>query len=86
MATEMITLKLEGTFLDEVDGVVKSEGYQSRTEFIRNALREQLNKAKMKQAMLELAHLKGKAKKQVSDAEYERARRQAFENLEHEFR
>ena len=40
MTTEMITLKLERKFLKEVDAVVSQNGYQNRTEFIRNALRE----------------------------------------------
>jgi metal-responsive CopG/Arc/MetJ family transcriptional regulator len=81
MATEMITLKLEDRFLKAVDDVVEKEGYQNRTEFIRNALREKLDEIKMKKAMLELAHLKGAAKKKISAEEYERARKTAFGKL-----
>ncbi|MAG08393.1 hypothetical protein CMO89_02890, partial [Candidatus Woesearchaeota archaeon] len=57
MVTEMISLKLEDSFLDNVDEIVKKEGYQSRTEFIRNALREKVEAAKLRQAMLEISHL-----------------------------
>ena len=39
MVTEMITLKLDDQFLEEVDKAVKSAGYHNRTEFMRNALR-----------------------------------------------
>jgi metal-responsive CopG/Arc/MetJ family transcriptional regulator len=74
MATEMITLKLEDKFLKAVDDVVEKEGYQNRTEFIRNALREKLDEIKMKKAMLELARLKGVARKKISAEEYEKAR------------
>ncbi|MBS3147764.1 ribbon-helix-helix protein, CopG family [Candidatus Woesearchaeota archaeon] len=81
MVTEMITLKLEKRFLDTVDDAVKRQGYQSRTEFIRNALREQLDKTKMKEAIAELAHLKGASKRKISDTEYELVRKNAFENL-----
>ncbi len=81
MATQMITVKLDDGFLEEVDRTVKSEGYQNRTELIRNALREKVDKAKMKEALLELAHLKGKSKK-TTPAEYERVRKRAFEELE----
>jgi len=82
MATEMITLKLDGLFLEEVDKAVKSAGYHHRTEFIRSALREKLDEIKLKKAMLELAHLKGKSKKKISPEMYEAARNKAFEELE----
>jgi len=86
MATEMITVKMDGTFLKEVDSVVKKEGYQNRTEFIRNALREKVSEAKLKQAMMEIAHLKGAAKKKTTDEERERIRELAFEELDRKFR
>jgi metal-responsive CopG/Arc/MetJ family transcriptional regulator len=81
MSTEMITLKLEERFLKEIDDVVEKEGYQNRTEFIRRALREKLEEAKVKEAMLELAHLKGASKKKITSEEYEKVRKTAFEEL-----
>ncbi len=81
MATEMITLKLERTFLKDIDGYVKESGFQNRTEFIRNALREKLDDVKLKKAIVELSSLKGVAKKKISDKEYEYIRRKAFEQL-----
>lgn len=81
MATEMITLKLEEKFLDNIDKIVKKEGYQSRTEFIRNALREKVDETKLKETMRELAHLKGAAKKKTTEEEYERVREMAFEEI-----
>ena len=38
-------------------------GYHNRTEFIRNALREKVEETKLKEAMMEIAHLKGASKK-----------------------
>ncbi len=84
MATEMITLKLEHKFLRDIDEIVKKENYQSRTEFIRNALRKNLDEARLKEAMLEIGKLKGAAKKKVTEEEYEHARQQAFEELSRE--
>ena len=81
MTTEMITLKLENSFLSEIDKVVQNGGYQSRTEFIRNALREKVDEAKLRKAMLEISHLKGASKKKTTDEELERIREQAFEEL-----
>jgi len=81
MATEMITVKLEEVFLNDVDSIVRNEGYQNRTEFIRNALREKIEEIKLKKAMMELAHLKGSAKKKTTEERYEKIRAKAFEEL-----
>ncbi len=81
MVTEMITVKLDDKFLGDIDSVVKKEGYQHRTEFIRNALREKVEEAKLKEAMMNIAHLKGAAKKKTTDKEFEEIRKRAFEEL-----
>ena len=82
MATEMITLKLETVFLKELDSLVKSRGYQNRTEFIRNAVREKMVQTKKQAFMESLIHLKGSSKKKITDEEYHRVREQVFEELE----
>lgn len=80
MATEMITLKLEQHFLREIDSVVKQDNYQSRTEFIRDALRDKMDDIKLKAAALELAHLKGMVKRRRK-VDYEEARMKAFKEI-----
>jgi len=86
MTTEMITLKLEDKFLTDIDCIVEREGYQNRTEFIRNALREKVEEVRLRDAMKEIAHLKGASKKKTSEEEYERIREKAFEELSKKFR
>lgn len=86
MATELITFKMESKFLDDIDKIVKKEGYQNRTEFIRNALREKLEESKLKETMIEIAKFKGAAKKKVTEEEYERVREQAFEEISKKLR
>ena len=81
MATDMITVKLEDIFLNEIDSIVKNEGYQNRTEFIRNALREKIEEIKLRKAMMELANLKGSAKKRTTEESYEKIRAKAFEEI-----
>ncbi len=75
MVTQMITLKLENRFLGEVDKVVRKQGYQNRTEFIRNALREKVEEAEIREVIINLAHLKGSAKKKVTKKLYEKVRK-----------
>lgn len=86
MATEMITVKLEEVFLGDIDAIVKKEGYQNRTEFIRNALREKIEEIKLKKAMMELAPLKGIAKKKTVENSYEKIRAKAFEEISKKLR
>ncbi len=86
MVTQMITVKMDNRLLQDIDNVVKEQRYQNRTEFIRNALREKVEEAKLKEVMLEIAHLKGAAKKKTSEKEYEEIRKKAFEELEKKFK
>jgi len=86
MTTEMITLKLEDKFLTDIDCIVEREGYQNRTEFIRNALREKVEEVRLRDAMKEIAHLKGASKKKTTEEEYERIRERAFEELDKRLR
>jgi Arc/MetJ-type ribon-helix-helix transcriptional regulator len=81
MTTEVITLKLDDKFLDEIDSVVLKKQYHNRTEFIRNALREKIDEIKLKEAMISLAHLKGASKKKTTDEELERMREQVSEEF-----
>lgn len=86
MTTEMITVKLEDKFLEDIDAIVEKEGYQNRTEFIRNALREKVEEVKLREAMKEIAHLKGAAKKKTTDEEREMIREKVFEEFEKKLR
>ncbi len=81
MVTEMITVKLENKFLKDIDNVVQKEGYQNRTEFIRNALREKVEEVKLRETMASIAHLKGASKKKTTEREYEEIRKRAFDEL-----
>lgn len=80
MVTEMITVKLEKQFLHQIDDIVKKAGYQNRTEFIRNALREKVDETKLKQAMIDIDQFRGilKKKKQTTDKELHEIREKVF--------
>ena len=86
MTTEMITLKLDDMFLKEIDSIVEKKGYHNRTEFIRNALREKVEETRLKEAMIEIAHLKGASKKRTSDEQLEKVRKKVFEELDRKVR
>ena len=82
MATELVTFKMEHDFLVDVDKTVKSAGFQNRTEFIRNALREKVEEVKLKQAMMTLSKLRGKASRKTSNEERAKIREKVFQEFE----
>lgn len=86
MVTRMITVKMDSVLLNEIDRTVKKQGYQNRTEFIRNALHEKLDSVKHKQALEEIAHLKGSSKKKTSDKELHKIRDKVFDEFGKKFK
>lgn len=86
MATELVTFKMKQEVLEDLDKTAKSAGFQNRTEFIRNALREKVEETKLKEAMMSIAHLKGAAKKKTSEEDYERIREKAFDEISKKFK
>ncbi|MFH0875329.1 MAG: ribbon-helix-helix domain-containing protein [archaeon] len=82
MTTELVTFKMEQDFLEDVDNTAKKAGFQNRTEFIRSALREKVEEVKLRQAMIDLSKLRGKAPKKTSDDERDRIREKVFDEFE----
>lgn len=64
---ETVTFKLHEKVLHKIDSILESLNFSNRTEFIREAVREKLNKIETEKFMKRLAQYKGTAKVQVSD-------------------
>lgn len=64
---ETVTFKLQENILKRIDEMLESLNFNNRTEFIREAVREKLNKIENEKFMTKLAQFKGAAKVQVSD-------------------
>ena len=82
---ETITFKLQGNLVKKIDELLPPLHYNNRTEFIREAVREKLNKIETEKFMRKLAKFKGAATRKVSDEEFEAGRKKAFEKLAQEF-
>lgn len=95
---ESITIKVEGSLAKEIDDAMKPD-YSTKTEFIREAIREKIKEIRKEKAVLALSKeelirefmkFRGKAKRRLSDKEFERIREQAskelMEDLEKRFR
>ncbi len=83
----LITLKLEESLLTQVDDIASAFGFGSRTEFIRNALRDKVEEYRLKQALLKLGKSKGALKgRNFTDEEIGLAREKAFEKIAASFK
>ena len=79
---EAISLKLEGGLLKEIDHKLNKNRYSTRTEFIRDAIREKLSDLEKEEILKKLAKLKGSSKHKTTDAELHKSRELAFELLD----
>ena len=82
MTTQMITLKLEKEFLKEIDKAVKQEHYQSRTELIREAVRDRLLLQPYTEDIEKIQRQIGPSQKKVSDEEYKQVRNMSLKELD----
>jgi len=82
---QAITIKMEDKFLEELDQKLEEHRYSTRTEFIRDAIREKLSELEKEEVLKNLAQLRGSSKRKTSDAKLHTARDKAFEMLEKKF-
>ena len=83
---ETITIKMENGLLEEIDQKLQEHRYSTRTEFIRDAIREKLSELEKEEIFKSLSRLKGISKRKTSDAKLHAAREKAFEILERKFK
>lgn len=83
---EVISLKLEDDLLKEIDYSLIHNRYATRTEFIRDAIREKLSDLEKEELLKELVRLKGSVKRKTTDKQLHDAGEKAFEILEKKFR
>ena len=83
---EIISLKLENELLNEIDQKLVRYRYGTRTEFIRDAIREKLSDLEKENLLRELTKLKGSSKYKTSDEDLHDAGEEAFKILERKFK
>tara|TARA_Y100000310_G_C20645844_1_gene796522 strand:- start:794 stop:1060 length:267 start_codon:yes stop_codon:yes gene_type:complete len=63
---QTVTVKFQEGVLKEVDKSIVQHNFNSRTEFIRGAVRERLDKLSKEDLMKEFLRFRGKAKKKTT--------------------
>ena len=80
MASKMVHLRIPGELYAQSQTVVKEKGFASIKEFMRNAMRNDIEKAKTQMAIERLRKLKGSVKgiKRLTEAERTKAYEEAI--------
>ncbi len=79
---DAISLKIEGNLLAEIDKTLSKHRYSTRTEFIRDAIREKLSELEKDELLRATAKFRGYSKRKTTDEQMHEARDKAFALLE----
>lgn len=82
---EAISLKLEAEFLNDLEKTMKKHRYTTKTEFIREAIRDKIRDLEKEELLLKARKLYGSSKRKTTDEQLHKAGEKAFKELEKEF-
>jgi Arc/MetJ-type ribon-helix-helix transcriptional regulator len=83
---EQVCIRLEDDFLLVMERMMKRHRYATKTEFIREAVREKLKNLEREEALSNARKLFGTSKHKTSDEELHEAGDEAFKQLEKKFK
>jgi len=78
---ETVTVKFKEDILKRIDTTIANHNFNSRTEFIREAVRDKLSILSTDELIKELMKFKGKAKIQTTDKQRRKIREQVSHEL-----
>lgn len=82
---ETISLKMENNLLKEMDLILHKNRYSTRTEFIRDAIREKLSDLEKEELLRNVAKLRGSSKRKTTDEQLHAVRERLAEKYEKKF-
>ena len=83
---EAISLKLENRFLRDIEKSMKKHRYTTKTEFIREAIRDKIIDLDKEEALLRVQRAYGASSRKTTDEELHKAGEKAFKELEKELK
>lgn len=86
---EAVSLKLEDSFLDDIEETMKKHRYTTKTEFIREAIRDKIKELEKEEALFRLEKAYGaglKKGRKITDGKIHKAGEEAFRELEKELK
>jgi len=82
---EPVTIRFEDSFLHDIEKVMKKNRYATKTEFIREAVREKIKELEKEEALTRVRKLYGASKRKTTDEELHKAGEKAIKEIEEEF-
>ena len=64
---ESVSLKLENEFLKDIENIMKKHRYTTKTEFIREAIRDKIRDLEKEELLLRAKQLYGASKRKTTD-------------------
>ena len=83
---EPVSVKFEDGFLHDMEKIMKKHRYATKTEFIREAVREKIKDLEKEEVLLRVDKLFGSSKHKTTDEQLHAAGEKAIEQLEKKFR
>jgi Arc/MetJ-type ribon-helix-helix transcriptional regulator len=83
---DVVTVKMDKGMKKDVEKAMKENHYATKTDFIREAIRDKLKTISREEALKNLDKYFGASKTRVTDEEYERARHEVFQKYIKEFK
>lgn len=83
---EALNIKIEKNLLKEIDTNLARNRYSTRSEFVRDAIREKLSDLEKEELIKKVASLQGISKHKTTDKDLHKAREKVFKDLERKFK
>ena len=83
---ETVSIKVEEGLIGVIERVMKKHHYMTKTEFIRQAIREKINELEKQKTLKNVERLFGSSEHKTTDEDIHRARERAVEILERKFK
>lgn len=82
---ENISIKLDKGFLAAIEKAMKKNNYSTKTEFIREAVRDKLRQIEKEELLRNVERLAGSSKRKTTDEQLHAAGERAVKRLEKKF-
>ncbi len=83
---ENVCVKFEENFLWDIERTMKNHRYSTKTEFIRETVREKVNELKKEELLRRAARMRGVSKLKTTDEELHKARKRLAKRYGERFR
>ncbi len=83
---ETVSIKLDARFLKELEGIIKNYRYSTKTEFIREAIRDKIDEIEKRKMLKSIDKLFGSSKHKTTDEGLHKARKKLEKIYEQKFK